>query len=101
MWPRAIGLINKGNSTKPKVPGPSKVGHEYREMNKEEIWKKIEDQMRPDGALRDIYILDTNIEDWERVFSFLKVSKYDHRFGVGDKEIEINRINWVQQLEGS
>jgi hypothetical protein len=40
---------------------------------------------QPDGALRDIYVLDTTLDDWDVAFRFL-VDSYAHQLTSGNPE---------------
>lgn len=35
-------------------------------------WSEVRDELFPDGTLRDIYVLDTSIADWQRVLDGLR-----------------------------
>lgn len=38
-------------------------------------WQDIAGHFSPDGTLRDIYVVDTSMEDWEAVWRLLAVSR--------------------------
>jgi hypothetical protein len=39
-------------------------------------WKKQRPDFEPDGSLRDIYVLDTTLDDWSRVLAMLQAGPY-------------------------
>ena len=47
-------------------------------------WKDAKSAFVRDGSLRDLYVLDTTVEDWHRLFDFVRGSAYDLRFRHGD-----------------
>src|SRR5258708_6219038 len=42
--------------------------------------KRTKDALYVDGSLRDIYILGTNKQDWQKLLSFLRTSSYPSEF---------------------
>lgn len=54
---------------------------------KTENWENIKWIFEQDGALRDIYIQNTEISDWANVIYLLN-SKYELTFGVDDKNLD-------------
>lgn len=47
-------------------------------------WKEAKSAFVRDGSLRDLYVLDTTVEDWRRLFDFVRSGTYDLRFRHGD-----------------
>lgn len=43
-------------------------------------WDDIRSEFEWDGSLRDIYVLDANLADWQRVIEFLQMSGYEYKF---------------------
>jgi len=43
-------------------------------------WEHHKDLFAWDGSLIDIYVLDTTLEDWQRLLDFLRASPYDLRY---------------------
>jgi hypothetical protein len=50
-------------------------------------WQKYKDEFTCDGSLRDIYVLKTNINNWQQFLDFLRSSNIPHRFG-GEDNLE-------------
>jgi hypothetical protein len=48
-------------------------------------WNDIKWMFEPDGALRDIYIQDVTLSDWEKLIDFLNLN-YALRFGEDEKK---------------
>jgi len=48
-------------------------------------WQDHKTAFEPDGSWRDIYISNTNINDWQKVLDYLRESAYDisYRYGYG------------------
>lgn len=61
------------------------------------IWEKIKiDIYYSDGSLRDIYVLDSTIEDWKKWFGFINKNyqvKFKYFDNQGNKKIE-SKINF-------
>ena len=51
-------------------------------------WNDIKWIFKPDGSLRDIYVQDVTLSDWEKLIDFLNLN-YDIKFGEDEK----NRID--------
>ncbi|WP_280201951.1 hypothetical protein [Nocardia cyriacigeorgica] len=51
------------------------------------IWDDVKNHFDPAvmGALPDIYVHDTNIEDWQAVFDLIRSSGWEWEFRVGDE----------------
>lgn len=47
-------------------------------------WNDIKWIFEPDGALRDIYVQDVTLSDWEKLIDFLNLN-YDIKFGEDEK----------------
>jgi hypothetical protein len=43
----------------------------------------------PDGSLRDLYFLNTDIKDWQRLIEFLRGSDYFCAFTINDKIVSL------------
>ena len=54
-------------------------------------WNDIKWIFEPDGSLRDIYVQDVTLSDWEELIDFLNLN-YDIKFG----EDEQNQIEKEQ-----
>lgn len=71
-------------------------------MNWDSIKRKI---YFKDGSLRDIYVLDTNIVDWERWVNFINqnysIEFYDRRFKDPSPLIDFNKVKeyWNKENE--
>lgn len=37
-------------------------------------WSQVAEEFRPDGALRDIYVLDASIADWQSVYDAVRAA---------------------------
>ncbi len=48
-------------------------------------WNDIEWTFKPDGSLRDIYVQDVTLSDWEKLIDFLNLN-YDIKFGEDEKK---------------
>jgi len=48
-------------------------------------WSQLRKELQPDGALRDIYVHDTNEQHWERFLTALPKSKYQWRLRHGER----------------
>jgi hypothetical protein len=49
-------------------------------------WTELKDTFRWDGNGRDIYIRNTDIDDWQKLADFLRFSHYELEFCVDDRE---------------
>ena len=47
-------------------------------------WEQAKSAFVRDGSLRDLYVLDTTVEDWRSLFDFVRGSTYGLRFRHGD-----------------
>jgi len=52
-------------------------------------WNEIKAELEPDGSLRDIYVLDTNISIWEKLLTEITLSKYVFKFTHGEIQLDI------------
>lgn len=52
-------------------------------------WNEIKSELVSDGSLRDIYILDTNIDDWNSFIQGVKQTKFNHDFFYGEIKEEL------------
>ena len=63
------------------------------------IWEKIKtDIYYSDGSLRDIYVLDSTIEDWKKWIGFINENyqvKFEYFDNQGNKKIE-SKINFYE-----
>ena len=63
------------------------------------IWEKIKtDIYYSDGSLRDIYVLDSTIEDWKKWIDFINENhqvKFEYFDNQGNKKIE-SKINFYE-----
>jgi len=55
-------------------------------------WEEIKWIFEPDGALRDIYVKNINIEDWEKLIDFLN-ENHTIKFGTTSENKDINKID--------
>lgn len=62
------------------------------EISSSEIHKIIENVAYLDGSLRDIYIYDTTLEDWDK---FLKIIRERYPFKTGDKPLPDTILNII------
>ena len=51
-------------------------------------WETCQQAFHADGSWRDIYIFDTNIEDWEKFFKFVQSYECELRY-LRDSELEL------------
>lgn len=61
-------------------------------------WNEIKWIFEPDGSLRDIYVQNVSIEDWEKLIDLLN-SKYIVRFGVNGEDTNPNQIDKEYVIE--
>ncbi len=47
-------------------------------------WEPYKYAFEPDGMLRDIYVFDTDVRDWQRVIDYMRTSPYSLEFAAGD-----------------
>src|SRR5215468_11944291 len=50
-------------------------------------WAKYERYFSCDGSLSDIFVLGTNLDDWERLFAFLRTYQYELAYKVDGDEV--------------
>jgi hypothetical protein len=63
-------------------------------------WEICRQEFAPDGALRDIYILNTNPEHWRKLFKILKSAfELDYRVDGNDQPIPSN-VDEIFALNG-
>ncbi|OZC01612.1 hypothetical protein [Rubricoccus marinus] len=43
-------------------------------------WEKVQLAFEWDGSWRDIYVLDSSLDDWQRLLDFLRTSRYNLTF---------------------
>lgn len=43
----------------------------------------------PDGMLRDIYVFDTDVRDWQKVIDSLRAGPYSLEFAAGDDPLPL------------
>ena len=48
------------------------------------MWETVKQEFEPDGSLRDIYVLNTDLHDWEKTLAFLKSSGNELEFSIDD-----------------
>ena len=60
-------------------------------------WNDIKWIFEPDGSLRDIYVQDVTLNDWEKLIDFLN-SNYDIKFGE-DKSNQIDKEYVIKYLK--
>ena len=60
-------------------------------------WNDIKWIFEPDGSLRDIYVQDVTISDWENLIDFLNLN-YDIKFGENEKN-QIDKEYVIQYLK--
>ena len=48
-------------------------------------WEDCKEAFEQDGSLRDIYVLDTALDDWQKFIDFINQSNYKFSFFVGNK----------------
>lgn len=49
-------------------------------------WQHVKAEFEYDGSLRDLYILETDMETWQRLLEFLRVSSYPLTYAVDSNE---------------
>jgi hypothetical protein len=64
-------------------------------------WQDLKSAFAVDGSLRDLYILDTTVEDWQRLLDFLASSGYPTRLTEHDETAPLPRraddIPWATE----
>jgi hypothetical protein len=50
-------------------------------------WERDQNAFIRDGSLRDLYVLDTTLQDWQRLLDFLRASDYPLRFGWDEETV--------------
>ena len=52
-------------------------------------WEQHKELFEWDGSLLDIYILDTTMDDWQRLLDCLRDSMYELRYSVDDEALPL------------
>ena len=52
-------------------------------------WEEYKTGFYQDGSLRDIYVLNTELADWQEFIEFLKASHYSVRFSLNREQIDL------------
>ncbi|MCX4030225.1 protein export chaperone SecB [Endozoicomonas sp. SM1973] len=52
-------------------------------------WDEVKEEFEADGSLRDIYVEEVNISEWNSFISAILRSKYRIKFIHGDREISL------------
>ena len=52
-------------------------------------WEEYKIEFSHDGSLRDIYILDAEMSDWQHFIEFLKAGHYPVRFSLNGEQIDL------------
>jgi hypothetical protein len=55
------------------------------------VWEQVKTEFEWDGSLRDLYILDAGIRDWQKLIDRLRSSKYRLRYEVDDEVCQLPR----------
>jgi hypothetical protein len=59
----------------------------------DELWHRVQADLTPDGALRDIYVQDTTINDWQKVLELVRTDYAPVNFrtsdGIGSASSEV------------
>ncbi|AWI26825.1 hypothetical protein HYN49_13470 [Flavobacterium pallidum] len=55
-------------------------------------WNDIKWIFEPDGALRDIYVTNINVDDWKNLIDFLN-NEFVIRFGITQHNFQLNKID--------
>jgi hypothetical protein len=53
------------------------------------LWESIKQEFEPEGALRDVYISNTTLRDWEDVLAHLRESNYHLTFFRDGEQAEL------------
>ncbi len=53
----------------------------------------------PDGMLRDIYVFDTDVRDWQRVIDYLRARPYSLAFTAGDQFLPLPDAARIFELQ--
>ena len=61
-------------------------------------WNEIKWIFEPDGSLRDIYVQEVSIGDWEKLIDLLN-NKYSLRIGISGGETNPNKIDKIYAIE--
>jgi hypothetical protein len=69
-------------------------------MENAEIWNLIKEEMKPDGSLRDIYVLDSNLLDWKNLLQSLKSAVIENRFNLNEDEVRLDEVNLEEHFSG-
>jgi hypothetical protein len=51
-----------------------------QEASLEQLWEAVRADFAPDGALRDIYVFDTSLDDWRALFAIIASGGWSARF---------------------
>jgi hypothetical protein len=54
-----------------------------------DLWSSVRRDFEPDGALRDINVLETDVADWDRVLRALSETGWPAKAFVGGKQLEV------------
>lgn len=49
-------------------------------------WQQVKAEFEWDGSLRDLYVLNTDTEVWQKVIEFIRTSEYPYRFEMDGEE---------------
>ena len=52
-------------------------------------WEECSEAFKVDGSLRDLYIFDTTLNEWDEFLQFLKFSQYSVEYSIDDVTAEI------------
>ena len=59
-------------------------------------WKICKEAFEWDGSLRDIYICETSLDDWQNFLDFLREGEYQVRFLVDKTPYPLpTKVNWI------
>ncbi|WP_196584605.1 hypothetical protein [Aliivibrio fischeri] len=65
-------------------------------------WDEIKIEFKSDGSLRDIYVENIEVFEWDNFLDFLRSSKYKLKFSHGEQSIEIpESFGLIRELQGT
>jgi len=63
-------------------------------------WNDLKEKFETDGSLRDIYIVNITVTEWDKFIDYTKLSKYKFEFTHGAISIEVPRnFSLIKELQ--
>ena len=63
-------------------------------------WNELKEEFETDGSLRDIYIENITVTEWDNFLDYTKSSKYKLEFTHGDQSIQIpENFSLIKELQ--